>query len=367
MNKTLLIVVAVTAALAAPLAKQLFAQDKTEPAATPLAAPAGLVVELREVTDAYAADGVIEAVKQATVSAQIPGALTRFLVDAGDGVKAGQVLAHIDTRTTDAQVAINQAQVAQAQAQLSQAKLNVERTQSLLAKNFVSQAALDKAQADFAAAQAAVAAAKAGTSQAQTSRSFAEIRSPIDGVVTRRLMETGELAQPGSPVIAVHDPRSLRAVGSIPQFMLPKIGGAGPISHVRVLVPGASQAIVATSALVLPAADPTLLSTQIRAELPREPQGAALIPGTAAKVLVPLGKVKRLVVPAQALIQRGEVTAVQVISAGGQPQLRQVRVGATSGDGWVEVLAGLSAGERVLPNRLAAPVAPAAPAAPVAK
>ena len=147
MNKTFLIATAVTAALAIPLATSLFAQDKAEPAATTAAAEAGLLVELREVTDTYAADGVIEAVKQATVSAQIPGALTRFFVDAGDAVKAGQVLAHIDTRTTDAQVAINQAQVAQAEAQLSQAKLNVDRTQSLLAKNFVSQAALDKAQA----------------------------------------------------------------------------------------------------------------------------------------------------------------------------------------------------------------------------
>lgn len=315
---------------------------------------AGLPVELREVTQTYAADGVIEAVRQATVSSQIAGTVTRFFVDAGDKVKAGQVLAHIDTRETDAQVAISRAQVAQAEAQLSQAKLNLDRTQQLLAKNFVSQAALDKAQADTTAAQAAVAAARAGTTQAVTSRSFAELRSPIDGVVGRRLMETGELAQPGSAVIAVHDPRSLRAVGAIPQFVLPKLG-SGAVKGVRVQVPGAADPIAASSAQVLPAADPNLLSTQIRAELPANAAGAALLPGTAAKVLVPLGKTQRLVVPAQALIQRGEVTAVQVLGAKGQPLLRQIRVGPATGDGFVEVLAGLSAGERVLPNPLAAP------------
>jgi len=317
-------------------------------------AAAGLPVELREVTQTYAADGVIEAVRQATVSSQIAGTVTRFFVDAGDTVKTGQVLAHIDTRETDAQVAINRAQVAQAEAQLSQARLNLERTQQLLAKNFVSQAALDKAQADFTAAQAAVAAAKAGTAQAVTARSFAELRSPIDGVVGRRLMETGELAQPGSAVIAVHDPRSLRAVGAIPQFMLPKLG-SGAVKGVRVQVPGVPEAIAATSAQVLPAADPSLLSTQIRAELPASAASAALLPGTAAKVLVPLGKTQRLVVPMQAVIQRGEVTAVQVLGPKGQPLLRQIRVGPATGDGWVEVLAGLAAGERVLPNPLAAP------------
>jgi RND family efflux transporter MFP subunit len=315
---------------------------------------AGLTVELREVTDIYAADGVIEAVRQATVSSQIAGTVTRFFVDAGDPVRSGQVLAHIDTRETDAQVAINRAQVAQAEAQLSQARLNLERTQQLLAKSFVSQAALDKAQADFTAAQAAVAAAKAGTTQAVTARSFAELRSPIDGVVGRRLMETGELAQPGSAVIAVHDPRSLRAVGAIPQFVLPKLG-SGAVKGVRVQVPGVAQPIAASSAQVLPAADPNLLSTQIRAELPAGVASAALLPGTAAKVLVPLGKSQRLVVPAQAIVQRGEVTAVQVIGAKGQPLLRQIRVGQATGEGWVEVLAGLSAGERVLPNPLAAP------------
>lgn len=354
MNKNLLIAAAVAAALALPLADALLAQDRPAAPAAP-AAPAGLMVERRVVTDTYAADGVIEAVRQATVSSQIAGTVTRFFVDAGDPVKAGQVLAHIDTRATDAQVAINRAQVVQAEAQLSQAKLNLERTQQLLAKNFVSQAALDKAQADNTAAQAAVAAAQAGTTQAVTNRSFAELRSPIDGVVSRRLIETGELAQPGSAVIAVHDPRSLRAVGAIPQFVLPKVG-VGSLKDVRVLIPGVAVAIAASSAQVLPAADPALLSTQIRAELPREPQGVPLIPGTAAKVLVPLGKLERLVVPAQALIQRGEVSAVQVV-AKGQPQLRQVRVGPAAGDGWVEVLAGLSAGERVLANPLAAPAA----------
>jgi hypothetical protein len=72
-------------------------------------------------------------------------------------------------------------------------------------------------------------------------------------------------------------------------------------------------------------------------------------------VLVPLGKSQRLVVPAQAIVQRGEVTAVQVIGPKGQPLLRQIRVGQATGEGWVEVLAGLSAGDRVLPNPLAAP------------
>jgi len=96
---------------------------------------------------------------------------------------------------------------------------------------------------------------------------------------------------------------------------------------------------------ILPAADPRLLSTQVRAELPAEVP-AGVVPGTAAKVLVPIGRSQRLVVPAAAVVRRGELTAVYVVSDGGR-QLRQVRVGNRVGDDAVEVLAGLSAGERV--------------------
>jgi len=129
---------------------------------------ASATVELREVEDVYAADAVIESVHQATVSAQIAGQLTQLLVDAGDRVKRGQLLARIDTREADAQVASAGAQAAQAEAALLQAQLEHDRTKSLVAQGFVSQAALDKANADLKTARAGLDAARAGTTQATT-------------------------------------------------------------------------------------------------------------------------------------------------------------------------------------------------------
>jgi len=72
-----------------------------------------------------------------------------------------------------------------------------------------------------------------------------------------------------------------------------------------------------------------------------------VVPGTAAKVMLPTGIVKRLVMPADAVVRRGELTATYVIGGDGQARLRQIRIGETSSAGWVEVLAGLDAGERV--------------------
>ena len=312
--------------------------------------PAAFEVKMRDVDEVYAADAVIEAVRQATVAAQLSGTVTQILVDAGDRVKKGQVLARIDTRETDAQVAAGRAGVAQADAQLVQARLNLDRTKSLLEKNFVSKAALDKAESDYDAAKAAADAARAGQSQADTARSFAELRSPLDGVVTRRLMEPGEVAAPGRGVIAVHDPSALRAVGNLPQYVMPKAVAA---TRARIELLQLNRTVDATRVTVLPASDARLLSTQIRADLPASESGA-VTPGSAAKILVPVGRARKLVVPASALIRRGELTAVNVLTADGKPQLRQVRIGPSVGDGSVEVLAGLSEGERVLPSPLAA-------------
>ncbi len=317
--------------LAAPMAA---AADDGSPSIR--AAPAAVEVVLRDVDEVYAADAVIEA------------------VDAGDRVKKGQVLARIDSRETDAQAAAGRAGVALAEAQLAQARLSLERTRSLLEKNFVSQAALDKADSDYRAAVAAADAARAGQAQADTARTYAELRSPLDGIVSQRLMQPGEVAAPGRGVVAVHDPSALRAVGSLPQYVLPKVAN---VTRARVELPQLGRSIEATQVTVLPASDARLLTTQIRADLPATPV-PGLAPGAAAKVLVPIGRARKLVIPSNTVIRRGELTGVMTLTADGKPQLRQVRLGSPTGDGAVEVLAGLRAGERVLPAPLAPAVVP---------
>jgi RND family efflux transporter MFP subunit len=310
-------------------------------------------VETRELDEVYAADAIIEAVQQATLAAQINGSVTAFFVDAGDRVKKGQVLARLDSRDTDAQVAAGRAGIAQAEAAMNSARLNYERTKSLVEQKFISQAALDKAESDYKVALATVETARAGSVQANTARGFAEIRAPFDGVVTRRLMEVGEFASPGRSVIAVHDPASLRAVGSLPQFVL---AATARVDRATVDIPSLGKAYAATRVTVLPAADPRLLSTQVRADLPNL-SVAGLAPGVAAKVLIPIGKASKRVIPETALIRRGELVAVNVTTPQGQPQLRQVRVGPSvrtaDGQKFVEVLAGLTDGEQVLLNPLA--------------
>jgi multidrug efflux pump subunit AcrA (membrane-fusion protein) len=128
------------------------------------------------------------------------------------------------------------------------------------------------------------------------------------------------------------------------------------VDRATIDIPSLGRTFTATRVTVLPSADPRLLSTQVRAELPSGPV-PGLAPGVAAKVLIPIGRASKRVIPEAALLRRGELIAVNVVTPQGPPQLRQVRVGpgvrTADGQQFVEILAGLADGEQVLLNPLA--------------
>jgi len=107
-----------------------------------------LEVAVREFAQTLAAEGVVEAVKQATLGAQVAGRIVELTIKAGDTVRTGQVLARIDARTAEQAVAASLSQVAEAEANLANAKRKHERNRDLLAQKFVSQAAVDQSEAE---------------------------------------------------------------------------------------------------------------------------------------------------------------------------------------------------------------------------
>lgn len=306
-----------------------------EPLATATAA-------IREVDETYSADGVVEAVRQSTVSAQIAGRVVAVNFDVGDYVKQGEVIVRIDPRQVTQAAAESQAQVAQARARYEDAKAGYERTKQLYQQKFVSQAALDKAKAEFEAAEAQLQATRAGLGVAETTREFATVVAPYSGVVSARLVELGEMASPGTPLMAGFDPREMRVVANIPQY---KVAAVRAAKSAMVDVPAANRRIEAAEVTVLPAADPKSLTTKVRLELPGEQRD--LSPGMFARARFVIGRASKLVVPARAILRRSEVTAVYVVDDEGKPHLRQVRTGEEAGADWIEILAGVNPGEKV--------------------
>lgn len=276
----------------------------------------------------FPAESLVEALQQATVGSQVPGRILEVKADAGQRVKKGELLMRIDTREAG--------EVARAaQAQYANAKLNYERNKSLLAQKFISQAAVDKAKSDLDAAAANQAAA--GVNQ-----SYGNIVSPLDGLVARRHAEQGDMATPGLPLFTIYEPGGLRVTASVPQYRLKEMRN---VKTARVEFPELGKWVEATAVNLLPTADATTHVSQVRVNLPPVPEA---MPGMFARVHFVVGQAEKLTVPAAAVLRRGEVAAVYVQSADNRLSLRQLRLGDVVGEGEIEVLAGLAAGDKVV-------------------
>ena len=293
-------------------------------------------------------DGVVEAVRQTVIAAQVPGAVMELSVKAGDRVQAGQLLLRIDARAADQTAAASNAQVQAARAALDVATREYERQKQLHQKKYISQAALERAESEFKATSAQVAAQMAQAGAARTQTGLHTVRAPYAGVVAEVPVALGDMAMPGRPLLTLYDPAALRVTASVPQ----SASGSVQADTVRVELPGlaaAQQWPRATRVQVLPTVDAATHTVQVRAELGAGPDGVA--PGMFARLWLPVtGSAtagKTVTVPRSAIVRRAEMTGVYVQGEGGKPLLRQVRLGRFDGER-VEVLSGVAPGEPVV-------------------
>ena len=334
-----------------------------------LAQPALVVpvakAQRQSVGSGFEMDGVVQPVKQSTVSAQASGRVATLAVKAGDRVRAGQLLATIDDRETQTGVQRSQAQVAQAQAELRNAQANYERTRDLQRQGFVSAAAMDTADAQLKSATAARDQAIAGAKQSSLYQGFTRVTAPFDAWVLQTLSEAGDLAVPGKPLLTLYAPLPLRAVVQVPVSRANQIAPlmtAGAAVEVQVSgADGALRWVRPSATSHVPTADPVAQTIEWRLELP-DAAVKAMLPGQQVRVRFAAGQSQRLTVPASAILRRGELTAVYVTSAQGFA-LKAVRLGADHGQQGVEVLAGLSESDSVALDPIKAGLAGAKPAA----
>ena len=288
-------------------------------------------------------DGVVQAVRQTSLAAQVAGAVVALEVQAGDRVRAGQVLLRLDARAAEQTAAAGAAQVQAARAAQEEATRELERQRQLFEQHYISRAALDRAEAQAKATQAEAAALLASAGATRTQSGFYVLKAPYAGVVADVAVVLGDMALPGRPLLTLYDPKALRVSAPVPQSAAAPLGDG---SALRIELPGmAGDAIVPTAWQLLPTVDPATHSLELRLDLPA---GTRATPGMFARVRLPAAATAsgRLFVPARAVVRRAELSGVYVIGADGQPRLRLVRLGRADGDS-VEVLAGVSSGEHV--------------------
>jgi membrane fusion protein, heavy metal efflux system len=291
------------------------------------------------------------------------GRITRVMAKVGDHVRAGQPLFAIDA----AEFVQGQSDLLTAAAQVRQTKAALARLETLLKENGAALKDVQQAQTDYATAQAALEAAGnrlrvLGMSEAQVEAAQASaatrgiiadtiVVSPITGVVTQRAVGIGQnlasLANNGgggAPLFTISDLSRVWLVGDVREADA-HLAHVGELADVRVgALPG--KVFRAKVDFVSPVVDPTTRRVTVRASVPNP--GGQLLPDMYATFDVITGPVEQAVgVPTEAVIYEADTARVWVARPGRLLGLRYIKTGRTH-DGMVEVLSGLSPGERVV-------------------
>lgn len=292
-------------------------------------------------------DGVVEAVRQATLSAQTQGRVTRVDHDVDDRVQAGTVLLRLTAVEQQAGADTARAQLRATEAAATEADSQYRRFAALADGQFVSKAQIDQVRAARDSAFAARDAARAQLAQAGQQSDYTVVRSPYDGIVSARNVEPGESVNPGQVLMTVFSPDALRMEVRVPQADAEAIRTQ---PQATILLADGRE-VQAEEVVVFPSADPATHTVPVRIHLPALEQ--APMPGSTAKALFPaVAGAAYPRIPASALVRRGEMTAVYVLDEK-RLVLRQVRLGTQVGSD-IDVIAGLKAGETFAADPVAA-------------
>lgn len=273
--------------------------------------------------------GSVRAKLHAAIEAKVSGRIEALLVAPGQILKAGDLIAQLDSREI-------QAKLDQALALREQATRDLERARELFTKKITTQAEFDGVQARAGVAVGAV-------KETETMLGYTKVVAPFDGVITRKLADVGDLAAPGKlgkPIAEMEDPDALRFEADVPEALIGRVKLGAKLA-VRV---GATPAAIEGAVVELaPVADPASRTFLVKLDLPAT---EGLRSGQFGRVLVPTGETRAIHVPLSALVVRGQLETVFVVEKQ-HALLRIVRTGKRS-DGGVELIAGINPGDRVV-------------------
>lgn len=294
--------------------------------------------------------GDVQAYDDAVIHARVSGYLKKWYVDIGAQVKAGQVLADIDTPELDQQLAQARANLATAQANQNLAQITANRWAGLLAKDAVSKQEADEKTGDLAAKSAVTQAARAEVDRLTALEGFKRIVAPFDGVVTARNTDIGALIAAGNPadpgLFTVADERRLRIYVRTPQSYISQIRTGQTAAITVPEHPGQTfQAVVTSTADAVNAQSGTLL-----VELQIDNASGAMKPGDYAQVAFNLPRpAGGVTLPASALMFRRSGLSVATVGPGNRVIMKPVTVAVDHGQ-TVDIATGLQPNDRVIDN-----------------
>ncbi|PBN41631.1 efflux RND transporter periplasmic adaptor subunit [Sphingobium sp. D43FB] len=291
--------------------------------------------------------GMLEPDNEAAIHARASGYVAQRLVDIGDHVRAGQVLAVLDAPEVEQQLAQAQADLRTAEANRGLAQTTAVRWDALRAKDAVSQQETDEKSGRLAAARALASSARANVERLRATLGFTRVVAPFAGRVTSRNAEIGALVNAGngaaSPLFTIADDRRLRLRVRVPQALSGQLTRGVVASLTVPEYPGDSF----DAALVRTAGAVDRASGTILAEFEVNNTGQRLKPGGYAEVAIPMAAGTAVTLPASALIVTPKGTMVGLVDREGRVTMRPVMIGRDDGAS-VQIASGLTPQARVI-------------------
>jgi multidrug efflux pump subunit AcrA (membrane-fusion protein) len=330
-----------------------------------------VVVETVHVTDQpliYEGVGTVKAGISSNLASKLLGTVEAVRVREGDEVKQGDTLVIIDQRQVKAALRGAEAGVSEAKKALSAAAaarnaaraeeelasatyeryLNLKRQDSVSDQEFEevearyrqAQATLEKAKAMLGAASARLKQAQAALSAARVNRKDSVIKAPYDGIITAKMVDEGDLAKPGTPLLTLETTRGFCVDVVLPESHIDYVE---PQQKVSVEVPALKTGLLEGNiCTIVPSADVRSRSFIVKIKLPIDRKVKS---GLFARAQIPVGHSKQLRIAQKAVVTRGQLTGLYLVDSENIAHFRLIRTGKTFGDS-VEVLSGLKEGTR---------------------
>jgi RND family efflux transporter MFP subunit len=307
--------------------------------------------------EGISANGYVVARTKASVSARIQGRLEYLGATEGTRVKAGEVIARIESGDFEAQLASARATAAEFEAQLAQARRDLERARALSGQGLNSAADLENAETRVSVLGAQLNAAQARVELARVNLENTRVRAPFDGTVLRKDAEVGEIVAPSSAgggltrtaIVTMADLSTLEVEVDVNEAYIAQIGDEQAARITLDAYPDTSFS--GRVRQVVPTADRQKATVQVKVSI--LDRDRRILPEMGAKVVflregeaAPVAAPRRVTVPAAAVVTSGDGARVWVFE-NGRVSAREVEVGPARGD-QVEIRKGLSGGESVV-------------------
>lgn len=293
------------------------------------------------IPELYLTAGTVIAENRVEVASRVMGYIRSIKAREGQSVTKGELLVRIDAADVRAHLHEAEANLAQAKARAEEAKADYDRFSALRAQQAVTEREYQQITLKYQIAEKGLHAAKAGLAQARAQVQYVDITAPISGVVVAKHKDTGDMANPGEPILTVEDPTRLELQTYVKEQQINHI-------HTGDVIMADIQALHTTIqghiTQIVPAGDATTHSYLVKAELPAVP---GLKSGMFASVRFAVGTTGGIMIPRSAVITPSDIPGVYMVDADNSVHFRMIRTGRTW-DGKIEVLSGLTPGERIV-------------------